>query len=197
MRSAALLSLLCAGTAVRAADARTARVYVQPIPSSPSPPPPSWPAPALLAEISYDPLALSPSIVLSYEAPELPDGAELVRVGVYDERSGRWTSGTTLAAVDNFAKGYSAHLVVAVDATPPAAAPDASSPPPPPAGSGDVVSVTCRGVAIDAGQTRDFGPQVVVLPQARGAQPVLNKPVVLSREGNKVDAEQEKTFLQK
>ena len=196
MRPTTLLSALAAAAAV-AADTRTAKVYVQPVAATPSSPHP----PALLAEIAYDPLALSPAAMLSYEAPDLPEDAALVRIGLYDDEAGRWISGTTAASVDNFAKGYSPNIMLTVDATPaaPAAADadDADAATPLMVGTGDVVSVACKGVAIDAGQTRDFGPQVVVLPEARGAQPVLNEPVVLSREGGRVQPEQDKTFFQK
>ncbi|KAJ6439543.1 cyclin-dependent protein kinase regulator pho80 [Purpureocillium lavendulum] len=182
MRITTVLSALCAAAAVRA-DPRTAQIYIQPIDSSSSSSSVHPPAP--LAEISYDTVALSASSMVSYDAPEIPDEASLVRIGLYDAKSRSWISGTTVASAENFAKGYSPNIVVTVDAATPARA------------GGDVVSVACKGVAIDAGQTRDFGPQVVVIPQSRGAQPTLNKPVVLSREGKTVEPEQEKTFLQK
>lgn len=54
-----------------------------------------------------------------------------------------------------------------------------------------------RGVKIDAGHTRDFGPQALVVVTSAGKQPDLNKPVVLSPEGRKVQPEAEKSFLQK
>ncbi|POR31867.1 Uncharacterized protein TPAR_07917 [Tolypocladium paradoxum] len=171
MRITALLSALCAAAAVHA-NPRTAQIYIQPITSSSQ-------APSPLAEVSYDPAALSLSSVVSYEAPDIPAAARFVRIGLYDAKARTWTSGTTVAAADNFSKGYSPNIVLSTD------------------GSGAVVSASCKGVAIDAGQTRDFGPKVVVLPETRGKQPQLNKPVVLSPEGKKVEPEQEKTFLQK
>lgn len=186
MRITTVLSALCAAAAVRA-DPRTAQIYIQPIPSSPSSSSSTLPPPAPLAEIAYDTVALSASSIVSYDAPEIPDEAALVRIGLYDAKSRSWISGTTVASAENFAKGYSPNIVVTVDAATAAAG----------GAGGEVVSVSCKGVAIDAGQTRDFGPQVVVIPQARGAQPTLNKPVVLSREGKTVEPEQEKTFLQK
>lgn len=170
-----LVSALCAAAAV-GAHAQTARIYVQPIVDGPSPP---APAPSLLAEVSYDMEALALASVASFDAPELPEGARLVRIGPYDAAAGRWAAGTTVAAADNFRKGYSPHVVLAIDAR------------------GRVVSAACKGVAIDAGHTRDFGPQAVVLPEAKGQQPLLNKPVVLSPEGKKVEPETERTFLQK
>jgi hypothetical protein len=80
---------------------------------------------------------------------------------------------------ENFGKGYAPHFVVSVD------------------GKGEVLGVSVRGVKIDAGHTRDFGPQVLVVPTVQGKQPDLNRPVVLSPEGRKVQPEQEKSFLQK
>lgn len=180
MRLTALLAV-CAAT-LAAADPRTAQIYIQPLSaSSPS-------KPAQLAEIAYDPSTPgAPASIVSYEAPELPDDSGddfLLRVGVYDAKGGKWTSGTTVASAENLAKGYSPHLLVTVD-------PRAAG-----AHGSEVLSVALKGVRIDAGQTRDFGPQVQVVAEARGKQPELNKPVVLSPDGKKVD-EQEKTFLQK
>ncbi|PHH61974.1 hypothetical protein CDD81_7665 [Ophiocordyceps australis] len=168
----ALASVLCAVAAVNA-EVRVVQVYVQPLES-----PSSWP-PSPLAQVSYDFASPSSSYLTAYEAPELLDSTELVRIGFYDAASDHWVSGSTVAAADNFAKGYSPTLALTVDS------------------SGEAISVSCRGVRIDAGHTRDFGPKVILLAEERGAQPVLNKPVVLSPEGKKVEAEQEKTFLQK
>ncbi|KAI1633917.1 hypothetical protein F4809DRAFT_643955 [Biscogniauxia mediterranea] len=154
------------------ADGQTAAaIYIQPVSQSPS-------APALLAEIQYDPAAASEAEIVSYEAPELPEDAKLVRIGVYNPSSKQWESSTSVASVENFSKGYSPTVILSVDQ------------------KGAVVGVALRGVAIDAGQTRDFGPQAMVLTTQPGKQPDLNKPVVLSPEGKTVVPE-EKTFLQK
>lgn len=171
MRVTTLLSALCA-IPVAFADPRTVQIHVQPLTA-----PPVEPAP--LAEVSYDPLVPDSSSIVAYEAPEIPESADLVRVGVYDPKSSRWISGATVASAENFSKGYAPTLMLTVDSR-----------------GGDVLSAACKGVRIDAGQTRDFGPRAVVLVEARGKQPELNKPVVLSPEGKKVE-EQEKTFLQK
>lgn len=171
MRVTTLFSALCAVT-LASADQRTVQVHIQPVDASSA-------APAPLAEILYDTAALSSSSIVSYEAPEIPESASLVRIGVYDAKSGRWVSGTTVAAADNFSKGYAPTLMLSVDVR------------------GDVLSAGCKGVRIDAGQTRDFGPKAVVLPETKGKQPDLNKPVVLSPAGKKVAEEVEKTFLQK
>ncbi|KAI1135243.1 hypothetical protein F5Y05DRAFT_394922 [Hypoxylon sp. FL0543] len=166
----ALMGLALASLA-SAAD-RTAAIYIQPVSQAPA-------APAPLAEIRYDPAAAaSPAEVISYEAPEIPDEARLVRVGAYDPSAKRWASSTSVASVENFSKGYSPTLILSVDQ------------------KGDVLGAALRGVRIDAGQTRDFGPQALVLVTEPGKQPELNKPVVLSPEG-KDAVQDERTFFQK
>ncbi|KAH6608098.1 hypothetical protein Trco_004411 [Trichoderma cornu-damae] len=169
MRAIALLSALCAAALVQA-DFHAAQIYIQPVENSEPP--------SLLAEIAYDPSISASSSIISYEAPEIPESTKLVRVGLYDPKSSRWISGTTVASADNFGKGFSPNLVLSIDE------------------DGEVLSAAVKGVRIDAGQTRDFGPQAVVLPALKGKQPELNKPVVLSPEGKKVE-EEEKTILQK
>lgn len=169
MRFISFISALCAAT-LAAADPRTAQIYLQPV--SPST------KPEHLAEISYDPLSVDTASVVTYEAPEIPDSADLVRIGLYDPKSSQWISGSTVASTENFSKGYSPNFLVTVDS------------------KGEVLSVALKGVQVDAGYTRDFGPKAVVLVESKGKQPELNKPIVLSPEGKKVE-EQEKTFLQK
>lgn len=171
MRIASLFSALCAAS-LTLADPRSAQIYIQPVLSHLTKPTP-------LAEISYDPITPSSSQIITYEAPELPEDATLIRIGQYDTRSATWLSGTTVASVENFSKGYSPNIILTVDQR-----------------RGDVLSAALKGVAIDAGQTRDFGPQAKVVVEGPGKMPDLNKPVVLSPEGKKVE-EQEKTFLQK
>ncbi|KAK4644679.1 hypothetical protein QC761_307010 [Podospora bellae-mahoneyi] len=159
---------------------RIAPVYIQPISSS-SPP-------VLLAELNYHPSsstnpsseedAPAPS-VLSYEPPEFDPETKLVRVGVYDEKTERWASSAAVVSVENFGQGYQPNFVLNVDEK-----------------GEEVVGVVVRGVRVDAGQTRNFGPRVVVRGMERGRQPGLGKPVVLSAEGRKVEVE-ERSFLQK
>lgn len=168
--SICLLNLMAA--ALVSAEQKTAGVFIQPILPS------AAPAPTLLAEVSFDTADPSTAEIASFEAPEIPEGAELVRIGIYDVAASRWLSSTSVTAVDNFSKGYSPTIVVSVDA------------------AGRFLGASCRGVRIDAGQTRDFGPQAVVVVSAAGKQPDLNKPVVLSPEGKKI-VQEEKTFLQK
>ncbi|EGX95231.1 hypothetical protein CCM_03503 [Cordyceps militaris CM01] len=169
MRFAALFGAICAATLAAAAP-RTAHIYVQPVQGGSKPSP--------LAEVAYDVVTPATAEVLTYEAPDLPDGTSTVRIGVYDVTTKTWSSGTTVASVANFDKGFAPNFLVSVDA------------------HGAVVSATLKGVQIDAGHTRDFGPQVVLLPETRGTQPALNKPVVLNPEGKREEP-QEKTLLQK
>ncbi|KAI1018459.1 hypothetical protein LB503_005896 [Fusarium chuoi] len=171
MRIITFLSTICAAALV-AAEQRTAQVYIQPILSSPS-------TPQILAEVAYDAASLISTEIVSYEAPELPESASLVRVGIYDPKSSRWIAGTTAASTENFDRGYAPTILLSVDE------------------SGDVRSVALKGVRVDAGQTRDFGPKAVVIAEKKGAQPELNKPVVLSPNGRKTAEEEPKSLLQK
>lgn len=176
MRVISIASALLGAASVVYAEARTANIYIQPLGSSSSP--------VLLAGLTYDssaPDTASSASVTSYEAPDLPESTDLVRVGIYDASQKQWAGSTSVASAENFGKGYSPHFVLSVDGT-----------------SGDevVLGASVRGVRIDAGQTRDFGPQASLLLTSRGKQPDLNKPIVLSPEGKKVEKE-EKTFLQK
>ncbi|POS74827.1 hypothetical protein DHEL01_v206773 [Diaporthe helianthi] len=176
MMSIFSIAAFLGAASVVVAEARTANIYIQPLGSSS--------APVLLAGLTYDssaPGTASSASVTSYEAPDLPESTELVRVGIYDTNQKQWAGSTSVASAENFSKGYSPHLVLSVDGT-----------------SGDevVLGASVRGVRIDAGQTRDFGPQASLLLASRGKQPDLNKPIVLSPEGKKVENE-EKTFLQK
>lgn len=59
------------------------------------------------------------------------------------------------------------------------------------------MGVSVSSGKIDAGQTRDFAPKVLVKGMGKGKGPELNKPVVLSPEGKIAELEPEKTFLQK
>ncbi|KAI0479038.1 hypothetical protein GGR56DRAFT_358521 [Xylariaceae sp. FL0804] len=199
----ALAGLAAGGAAEQGPRRHTAAVYIQPIvPSSSSSFSSSkdavatgpGPAPVFLAEIRYGSSGGGGSgaaaEITAYEAPSLPDEARLVRVGVYDAAAGRWASGTTVAAASNFARGYAPTIMLSVDDEYDDDVADAGP------GGGVVLSAALRGVAVDAGQTRDFGPRAVVLRAQPGKQPELNRPVVLSPEGRKVVVE-EKSFLQK
>ncbi|OHE91015.1 hypothetical protein CORC01_13696 [Colletotrichum orchidophilum] len=174
MRATTILSALFA-TTLAAAETRLAKVYIEPVSLTTQ-------KPALLAEIEYDTKRPAEASITSFEAPEIADypaGAKLVRVGVYDSATAQWTSGVSVASTENFAKGYQPNIILSVDGA-----------------SGEVVGAGVKGVRVDAGATRDFGPQAVVKVAAPGKTPELNKPVVLSPEGRKV-VQEEKPFWQK
>lgn len=177
MRVFTLASAVLAAASLAYAEPKTASIYIQPFDSS------SLPVP--VAEVTYDisaPDAASASVT-SYDAPALPDSVSLVRVGIYDTKTNKWTGSVSLASVENLGKGYAPRFLLSVDATTGT-------------GEGEVLGASLRGVKIDAGQTREFGPQAKVHLMGRGKQPELNKPIVLSPEGKTVEPE-EKTFLQK
>lgn len=178
MRPTTLLSALLAGGYAATAASLTIPVHIQPITLPPSPP-------VLLAEITHNPSPSpedddnAPTQVASYTPPSLPPATHLVRIGAYDGHTRQWTSSVSVASAENFGKGYSPHFVVNLD------------------GKGEeVVGVVVRGVRVDAGYTRDFGPQVEVVRGGAGGQVKVNTPVVLSPEGRKVVVE-EKSMIQK
>ncbi|CAK7202921.1 hypothetical protein SEUCBS139899_005648 [Sporothrix eucalyptigena] len=205
MKLSSLLSYILAGSALSGSaavaadlqdsdpnDVRAASVYIQSVSASAATASKPRP-PALLAEIRYDVLDPSTAQVVAYEPPqdgdddeaEAAEGTDLYRIGFYDPQSKQWLAGTSVASASNFAKGYSPHFVLTV------------APPVTGSASWSYLGVSVRGLAIDAGTTRDFGPQATVVVAAKGATPVLNRPVVLSPEGKKAVPEEEKTFLQK
>ncbi|ETS77495.1 hypothetical protein PFICI_11369 [Pestalotiopsis fici W106-1] len=167
--------LLLAGLA--SAAERTAAVYIQPVLSS-------APAPVLLAQVTYDPYLPSEASISNFEFPDFEESgfgeARSVRVGVWSPSTQSWSGSASVASIQNFGKGYSPHVILHVNQ-----------------GSGDVVGAALRGVRIDAGQTRDFGPKAVVNVVGKGEQVALNAPVKLTPDGKKREEETEKTFLQK
>lgn len=168
------LLLLC-GSALAREDvlSQSAAIFVQAISSSNSPI-------TLLAEITYDPLALS-SELSSFEVPDTPDDATLLRVGIYDTASSQWKSPTSVTSAEMFAKGYAPTIVLSLDA------------------QGDVIGVSLKAGSIDAGQTRDFGPRIKLLKMGKAKVPSLNKSKTVSDRPGAVGEEEvtEKTFLQK
>jgi len=170
MRPVTFFSALCAA-ALASAEPQLAKVFIQPIHKS-------NPKPQLLAEVEYDIAKPSAAGVILFEAPEIPDDATLARIGIYDAKTAKWLSSTSVASVENFARGYSPTVLLSVDS------------------KGSILGASCRGIGVDAGQTRDFGPQAVVTVSSKGKQPELNKPVVLSPEGKNA-VEEEKTLFQK
>ncbi|KAK1774351.1 hypothetical protein QBC45DRAFT_425291 [Copromyces sp. CBS 386.78] len=182
---ASLASALLVAATATTAQVVTVPIYIQRVSSSS--------APSFLAEVSYD-TAQDPSsavapVVSAYEAPEILDDLEsheLLRIGVYDKTANKWASSTSVITAENFGKGYAPHFVLSVDESSQKGSYD----------NQHVLGVAFKGIRIDAGQTRDFGPQAVLVRTTQGKQPELNKPVVLSPEGKQV-VPQEKTLLQK
>ena len=139
MRLPTLLSLLAAAGSTLASNAppTTAAIYLQPL-ASPSTPP------TLLAELAL-PSPPSPNSdtdsplveILSYEAPDTESDDALLRIGIYNPATQTWESSTTALSAATFTKGYAPHFALSLDSR------------------GRVLGVACRGVAIDAGQTRD------------------------------------------
>lgn len=133
-----------------------------------------------LAEITYNPSTLS-SELSNFEVPDIPSDSKLARVGIYDAATSQWKSSTSVTSLDVFAKGYAPTIVLSLDA------------------QGDVIGVSLKGGAIDAGQTRDFDPKVKILKMGKAKVPALNKPKVVSEKAGAAGEEEvvEKTFLQK
>jgi len=115
-----------------------------------------------LAEIKYNPSTLDAEII-SYSPPSLPSDSELVRVGVYDSATGAWKSSTSMTAAESFAKGYRPTIVLSLDA------------------NGSLLGVACKSGKIDAGESRDFAPQVRVLKTVKGQVPHMNRYVLCGR----------------
>ncbi|KAL2753680.1 hypothetical protein ACRALDRAFT_1077370 [Sodiomyces alcalophilus JCM 7366] len=174
-----------ATAALAVASSQHVQLYYQPVTAAGS----TKPMP--LAEVHFDTAAPESATVLSYDAPDLffdasPEsdtdagsGADLVRIGLYDPKKSAWIASTSVTSASTFSKGYSPHLLLTVDA------------------DGTVLGAAARGVRIDAGVTRDFGPQAIVHVTGKGKTPEAGKPVVLTPEGKKLAPEPEKTFLQK
>ncbi|KAK7746921.1 hypothetical protein SLS53_002109 [Cytospora paraplurivora] len=178
MRAFTLASAVLAVASLASAEPKAVPIYVQPIDSN------SNASPVPLAEVTYDNDTPEGSAAVTYyDAPELHPSVSLVRIGIYDSKAHKWLGSTSVTSVENFGKGYAPHIVLSVDAT------NGD-------GEGEVLGASLRGVKIDAGQTRDFGPQAKVVTKIVGKQPELNKPIVLSPEGKNIEPE-EKTFLQR
>ncbi|EGS22875.1 uncharacterized protein CTHT_0013520 [Thermochaetoides thermophila DSM 1495] len=134
--------------------------------------------------------------VMSYDPPTLPEEGDsttpnnLVRIGLYNPTTSRWESATTVLSAENFSKGYAPHFVLTVSSEEIPSDQDERE---------HILGVSCRGVKIDAGHTRDFGPKAAVVEIGKGGKPVLERRnVVLDENGRRVAVEgEEKTFFQK
>jgi len=166
------LGILCASASAAAASPAlidSTTIYIQSLGASNVNP---------LAEVVLNPSTLSAELV-SFETPEISSESKLVRIGIYDPTTSTWKSSTSVTSVESFSKGYAPTFVLTLDA------------------QGGVLGVSCKSGKVDAGQTRDFGPKVKVVKTAKGKQPDLNRPVVLSPEGKLEEPPVEKTMLQK
>ena len=165
-----LLSLLLSLCSVTFAERQTSNeertATISLQPLLPIPPPPS-----VLATVSYNPSTLSASLT-SFEPPILPDDDSLLRISLSSSQS------STLTSAQTFQKGYRPIFLLSLNA------------------AGDIISVSVKGERIDAGQTRDFGPKIVVKGMELARGPVLNRPVVL-KEGKLEGEVVNKTLLQK
>jgi len=171
MRAFQLLLALCATAIVTASELiDETTIYIQSIESSSTASP--------LAEIKFNPSTLEAELE-SYDAPILSPDTKVVRIGVYDAITSVWKSSTSITSAESFAKGFRPTIVLNLDA------------------QGQVLGVSLKSAIIDAGQTRDFGPRVIVKKMGKGKQPTLNRPVVLSPHGKVEEPEPEKTMLQK
>ncbi|KAF2843167.1 hypothetical protein M501DRAFT_64412 [Patellaria atrata CBS 101060] len=140
----------------------------------------SWPlnlpSPAPLAQISYNAVTGTANLT-SYTAPSLPTSAHLVRVGLRDPTTNQWSGVVTSAK--SFGVEWKKRVALHTDL------------------EGAVYAVGFTTAGRRDGKGRSEEVEVVVVPMQRGAQPVLNKPVVLNAEGKIEGKEPEKTFLQK
>lgn len=173
------LSLLALPLLPLAALASTATLYAWPL-AAPSPTP--------LATINY---SVSPAnasaTVASYTAARVPApvpaddaAAALIRVGLYDAASKRWTGVATAAR--SFAPGVRRRVRLFVD------------------GEGEAWGVGfaaggAGGEAEDEGE-EGAGMQVQVVRARKGPRPALDRPVAPGADG-RAEEKEEKTFLQK
>lgn len=147
------------------------QISIQPISSALSPISP-------VASIQYNPNTRLVNIE-DYIHPDLSPDVKLLRVGVYDAVAKQWRSSVSTTSVENFGRGIRPTIVLSLDQ------------------DGQVLVASIKGAAVDAGQTRDFGPTAKIVTMKRGKLPELNKPIVLSKEGTLDEPEPEKTLLQR
>lgn len=170
-------------------------------PSAPSSPHPSttdilyWPLasprPSLLARVGYNP-ASSSADVLSYSPPKPTgssgsagggDGSEgLVRVGLYTSTpsdSKHWVG--TLASVYSLVDGVGSRPTVQLHLGP----------------ENEVYHVSVKLSSSSDTPTAESGPIVELVPSTAGPRPHLNRPIVVSPDGQGPQEVVEKTFFQR
>lgn len=141
----------------------------------------AWPVSAsksqTLAKLSY---SSEQATVLSYKAPALPAGEEIVRIGFHHPTTGKWSGIATSA--ENFEEGKDKKIQLLLNE------------------QGEVYHVgftTSRWPSSSKGGSKKEDLSVEVVPMKAGSPIHLNKPVVLNAEGKLEGKEEEKTFLQK
>lgn len=135
----------------------------------------SAPKASTLAQISFSPTNAS---IASYTAPKFPQKEEIVRVGFY-QPSGQWSGIATVASNLQADKSKVLQLHVRPD--------------------GELYHVGLKlsePVSQEKGRSQKDGLSVEVMQIKKGPVPALNKPVVVSADGEEAK-EPEKSFLQK
>jgi len=141
----------------------------------------AWPLSAsksqTLAKLSYNP---EQATVLSYKAPALPAGEEIVRIGFHHPSTGSWSGIATSAA--NFAEGKDKKIQLLLNE------------------QGEVYHIgfkTSDWPTSSKGGSKKDEMSVEVVPMKPASTIQLNKPIVLNAEGKLAGQPEEKTFLQK
>jgi hypothetical protein len=141
----------------------------------------AWPMSAsksqTLAKLTYN---TEQATVLSYKAPALPAGEEIVRIGFHHPATGSWSGIATSAA--NFAEGKDKRIQLLLNE------------------QGEVYHVgfkTSDWPTSSKGGSKKDEMSVEVVPMKPASTIHLNKPVVLDAEGKLAGQPEEKTFLQK
>ncbi|KAJ5734209.1 hypothetical protein N7493_002995 [Penicillium malachiteum] len=137
-----------------------------------------WPLgtakPSLLARVTYDPISLKSELV-SYHAPSESNSDELIRIGLYKStasNSKQWAGSlvSLSALTGENAPAIRLHL----------------------APSNEIYHVSLAASKAPSGT-----PQVELVSTEPGAQPHLNRPIVVGPDGQNPEQEPEKTFFQK
>jgi hypothetical protein len=118
--------------------------------------------------------------VNSLRLPSIPPSTdEIVRIGLYDPSTKQWRG--TATAASSFTPGLARKLTLHVDQ------------------DGNAYHASLSAVELSGKSKKKDELQVEVISPRPGAQPILNKPVVLNADGKVPQAEEkdQKTFLQK
>lgn len=141
----------------------------------------AWPLSAAksqsLAKLSYN---SDKATVLSYNAPALSAGEEIVRIGFHHPATGSWSGIATSAS--NLADGKDKKLQLLLNE------------------QGEVFHVgfkTSDWPSSSKGGSKKEDFSVEVVPMKAGSAIHLNKPILLNAEGKLDGQAEEKTFLQK